>query len=168
MTLDLHDFIRNKMRMTHIYQPVMIKVLLENSGEATVDQIAASILSYDQSQLEYYGLRTKNMVGRVLTKNSVVEPIKNGQKIIGYKLITDDLTEAQTASLVSLCEEHIDGYINKRSGRSKAAKRIGTLFTSIVSPSRTCVTLPVNTVCSEDTLGAASCALWQWYGCEPA
>ena len=114
MTLDLHDFIRNKMRMTHIYQPVMIKVLLENSGEATVDQIAASILSYDQSQLEYYGLRTKNMVGRVLTKNSVVEPIKNGQKIIGYKLITDDLKEAQTASLVSLCEEHIDGYINKR------------------------------------------------------
>ena len=153
MTLDLHDFIRNKMRMTHIYQPVMIKVLLENSGEATVEQIAASILSYDQSQLEYYGLRTKNMVGRVLTNNSVVQPIKSGQKITGYKLNTDGLTEAQTASLVCLCEEHIDGYINKRSGQSKAAKRIGTLFTSIVSPSRTCVTAPVNTVSS-----ATACA----------
>ena len=114
MTLDLYDFICNKMRMTHIYQPVMIKVMLENGGKATVDQIAASILSYDQSQLEYYGLRTKNMVGRVLTKNSVVEPIKSGQKITGYKLTTDDLTEAQTASLVRLCEERIDGYINKR------------------------------------------------------
>ena len=97
MTLDLHDFICNKMRMTHIYQPVMIKVLLENGGKATVDQIAASILSYDQSQLEYYGLRTKNMVGRVLTKNSVIEPIKSGHKITGYKLTTDDLTVAQTA-----------------------------------------------------------------------
>ena len=79
--------------------------MLENGGKATVDQIAASILSYDQSQLEYYGLRTKNMVGRVLTKNSVVEPIKSGPKITGYKLTTDDLTEAQTASLVRLCEE---------------------------------------------------------------
>ena len=44
MTLDLYDFICNKMRMPHSYQPVMIKVMLENGGKATVDQIAASIL----------------------------------------------------------------------------------------------------------------------------
>ena len=29
---DLEDFIKNKMRMSHIYQPVMLKVLLENGG----------------------------------------------------------------------------------------------------------------------------------------
>ena len=64
MTIDLQDFIINRMRMSHIYQPVMLKVLLENDGEATVDQIASSLLSYDSSQVEYYGLRTKVMVGK--------------------------------------------------------------------------------------------------------
>ena len=114
MTIDLQDFINNKMRMSHIYQPVMLKVLLKSDGEATVDQIASSLLSYDQSQAEYYALRTKNMVGKVLANNGVVEPIKSGRKITGYKLLVDTLTEAQTASLINLCDKYITDYINKR------------------------------------------------------
>ena len=114
MTVDLLDFINNEMRMSHIYQPVMLKVLLQSDGEATVDQIASSLLSYDQSQVEYYALRTKNMVGKVLANNSVVEPIKTGRKIIGYRLLTNTLTEAQTASLINICDKHIRTYINKR------------------------------------------------------
>ena len=66
------------MRMSHIYQPVMIKTLLGNGGAATTEEIATNLLAYDQSQVEYYALRTKNMVGKVLTKNGVVEPIKDG------------------------------------------------------------------------------------------
>ena len=37
---DLEDFIRTRMRMSHIYQPVMLKVLLENGGHASVEEIA--------------------------------------------------------------------------------------------------------------------------------
>jgi hypothetical protein len=49
MTLDLEEYITKRMQMSHIYQPVMLKVLLENSGEASVDQIASALLTYDQS-----------------------------------------------------------------------------------------------------------------------
>ena len=56
MTIDLHDYITNQMKMSHIYQPVMLKVLLENNGEASIEQIASALLSYDQSQVEYYGI----------------------------------------------------------------------------------------------------------------
>ena len=66
---ELQDFIRNKMRMSHIYQPVMLIELLRNNGSATVNQIARSLLDRDISQVEYYEHITKSMVGRVLTKN---------------------------------------------------------------------------------------------------
>ena len=77
----LEEFIRNRMRMSHIYQPVMLKVLLEGSGTASLEEIAKALLSYDPPQIEYYGLRTKRMVGDVLTKNGVVERNQEGKSI---------------------------------------------------------------------------------------
>ena len=107
MTIDLHDYITNRMKMSHIYQPVMLKVLLENNGEASIEQIASALLSYDQSQVEYYGIRTKQMVGKVLTNNGVVEPVKSGRRTTGFKLNAEALSEAQRASLVALCDDNI-------------------------------------------------------------
>ena len=73
-----------------------------------------SLLSYDQSQVEYYTLRTKNMVGKVLAKNGVVEPIKDGRQIIGYCLTEATHTDAQRAALKAMCDEAIDAYISNR------------------------------------------------------
>ena len=111
---DLMHFISKQMRMSHIYQPVMIKALLENGGEATTDEIAKALLAYDQSQVEYYSLRTNNMVGKVLTNNGVAEPIKNGRQIMGYRLTETTHTEAQRAALQAMCDEAINAYISKR------------------------------------------------------
>jgi ATP adenylyltransferase len=117
MTLDLEEYINKRMQMSHIYQPVMLKVLLENSGEASVDQIASALLTYDQSQVEYYGKRTKQMVGKVLTKNGVVEPIRSGRATKGYRLNSEALTEAQRASLIAKCDKSISDYLDKRGDR---------------------------------------------------
>ena len=57
------------MRMSHVYQPVMIRNLLKNKGTADSSKIAKDLLAYDVSQVEYYQLITKNMVGKVLTNN---------------------------------------------------------------------------------------------------
>ena len=65
----LCDFLHNKMRMSHVYQPTMIKELLQRNGRATVRQIAIQLLLQDRSQVEYYEYITKNMVGKVLVKN---------------------------------------------------------------------------------------------------
>mgnify|MGYP006078655949 CR=1 FL=1 len=110
----LGDFIQNRMRMSHIYQPVMIKALLQSGGEAATEEIAKSLLAYDQSQVEYYSIRTKTMVGKVLTNNGVVVPIKDGRQIIGYRLTETTHTEAQRAALQAMCDEAIDAYISKR------------------------------------------------------
>jgi len=114
VTIDLHNYITNRMRMSHIYQPVMLKVLLENDGEASVEQIASALLSYDQSQIEYYGIRTKEMVGKVLTANGVVEPIKQGRTTLGFRLNVGVASGPHTASLIALCDNAIERYLNKR------------------------------------------------------
>ena len=113
MTIDLNDYITNRMKMSHIYQPVMLKVLLENNGEASIEQIVSALLSYDQSQVEYYGIRKKQMVGKVLTNNGVVKPVKRGKRTTGFKLKSETISEAQRASLVALCDDNKD-YLNKR------------------------------------------------------
>lgn len=110
----LKDFISQRMRMSHIYQPVMLKTLIDNDGEASVEDVSKALLSYDQSQVEYYSLRTKSMVGKVLVKNGVIEPIKNSNKIVGYRLNVGDLTEPQRTALTALCDHSIEDYISKR------------------------------------------------------
>ena len=104
---DLKHFISKQMRMSHIYQPVMIKTLLHSGGKATTGVIATSLLAYDQFQVEYYTLRTKAMVGKVLTNNGVVEPIKDGRQITGCRLTETTHTNAQRAPLEAMCEEAI-------------------------------------------------------------
>ena len=47
----LRDCIESRMRMSHIYQPLRIKSLIEAGGSATVRQLAQQFLLKDESQL---------------------------------------------------------------------------------------------------------------------
>lgn len=110
----LEEYIRRSMRMSHIYQPVMLRVLLENGGQADIETIAKALLSYDRSQVEYYEIRTKNMVGKVLTQNGITEPLKDGKRISGYKLNIPSLSDSEKATILQLCDARLAEYIDKR------------------------------------------------------
>jgi hypothetical protein len=69
----LAHFIINKMRMSHLYQPVMLMELLAKGGKCNELEIASSLLAHDESQIEYYTEITNNMVARVLRNNGVVQ-----------------------------------------------------------------------------------------------
>ena len=62
-TMRLSDYLKGQMRMSHIYQPVMIWTLLDKGGNASIREIAREIAGYDEAMLEYYEERVKNMVG---------------------------------------------------------------------------------------------------------
>jgi ATP adenylyltransferase len=96
--------------MSHIYQPVMLMSLLQNSGRASITDIAKTILSRDQSQIEYYEKITRDMVGRVLRNHGIVT--KDGQtfKLVDYETLTD----AQRHELIALCQQKLDEYLEKR------------------------------------------------------
>ena len=65
----LAEYINRRMRMSHIYQPLMLMELLGRRSPAPAEDIAWRILGEDSSQIEYYSERVKRMVWRVLTSN---------------------------------------------------------------------------------------------------
>ena len=107
----LSDFILNQMRMSHIYQPVMLIEILKKNGSASTNDIAKALLSYDISQVEYYEHITKNMVGKVLTKSrGVTSKDKNQYHLNEF----ENLDEEEIKKLVIYCEEKIENFIEKR------------------------------------------------------
>src|SRR4029453_11780871 len=74
----LRRFLESQMRMSHIYQPLMLRTILQGGGTATARQIAAAFLAEDESQLEYYEAITNRMPGKVLRRHGVVE--RNGDR----------------------------------------------------------------------------------------
>lgn len=108
---DLKQFITEDMRMSHIYQPVMLIELLKNKGQASVEQIAQAILNRDPTQIEYYSEIVKNMVGKVLTKNRGITDKEGNQ----YKLKgAEELTGEEVLELMNLLEDKIHEYEEKR------------------------------------------------------
>ena len=106
----LADFVGRRMRMSHIYQPVMLMTLLKHRGACSEREIAQAILSHDESQTEYYQKITRDMVGRVLRSHGIVT--RDGQT---YRLKDyDDLAAEQVETLVALCQAKLDTYIAQR------------------------------------------------------
>lgn len=122
---DLIDFIRDKrkMRMSHIYKPVMLQTVLQNGGKATRDEIAKAILQRDTSQIEYYSDIVRDMPGPRLIRDGVLE--RNDRT---YSLATafKFLTEEQCQQIEAACEQRIEEDLESRNvdpyahrGRSK-------------------------------------------------
>lgn len=123
--------------MAHVYQPVMIRALLQNGGSESIDRLASEILSRDQSQVEYYESIVKNMVGRVLSNHDVVMKAGQEYKLNGF----EELSAEQRQELITICDSKIAEYENKRgeaiwSHRSKSAGYIsGTLRYEVLKKS---------------------------------
>jgi diadenosine tetraphosphate (Ap4A) HIT family hydrolase len=108
----LSDFIQNEMRMSHVYQPVMLRTLLTHRGEASVREIAKALLSEDQSQIEYYEQITKRMVGKVLTTNrGITTKTRDAYSLNGFS----ELSKGEQDELVALCDGKIAEFLDRRS-----------------------------------------------------
>ena len=118
----LKKFIVDDMRMTHVYQPVMLIELLNSNGKATVRQIAQAILNEDPTQIEYYSQVVKNMVGNVLTKN---RNITTREREVYTLNGAEQLTADQIEQLTNLCKQKIAEYEAKREGAHWDHRRRG-------------------------------------------
>lgn len=107
----LKAFLSSGIRMSHVYQPVMLRRLLVGGGRATRREIAEEILLRDPTQIEYYETIVRDMVGRVLTaKGDLVR--KDGAS---YRLPeADTLSSDELAELIADCDGLIDGYEARR------------------------------------------------------
>ncbi|SEN30089.1 HIT domain-containing protein [Nitrosomonas marina] len=109
---ELAQFIKKKMRMSHIYQPILLIQLLENKGKCHEREIATALLSHDESQIEYYTAITNNMVGKVLRNHNVVHKDKSTKE---YSLIDfHELSDDQRYKLIALCKTRLLDFIECR------------------------------------------------------
>jgi ATP adenylyltransferase len=106
---ELYDFIDNKMRMSHIYQPLLIKTLVEAGGSATVRQLAQQFVIEDESQLQYYENTIKRMPVKVLKSHGIVSDQKS---LISLNI--KKFTFKEKSQLKRICEEKIQQYLEKR------------------------------------------------------
>jgi diadenosine tetraphosphate (Ap4A) HIT family hydrolase len=125
----LKRYINERMKMSHVYQPVMLRTILSNGGEATTTQIAKALLSRDISQIEYYEERVKQMVGKVLVKNDIVSKDKNIYRIPDFAELTDD----EVTDLIKDCDLKLEAFLAKRgdSAWSHRTKSSGYISGSI-------------------------------------
>jgi diadenosine tetraphosphate (Ap4A) HIT family hydrolase/5-methylcytosine-specific restriction endonuclease McrA len=122
MTYDqLIDFVERRMRMSHIYQPVMLLTLLQHDGQCSETDIAKAISVHDPTQIEYYEAITRNMVGRVLTRHGVVK--RDGKRF--SLLSAEALTKGQRTELRRLLETKLDQYVAKRGERIWQHRKLG-------------------------------------------
>ena len=104
---DLEEYIKHRMRMTHIYQPLMIKTLLESGNVASTEQIARGFLDNDTSQLDYYKSITKRWPRITLKRHGIISYAKDT-----YTLLLDgEITDEQRQRLVKLCDMRLSRFI---------------------------------------------------------
>ena len=100
--------------MSHVYQPLMLKILIQNGGWASTRDVASSFLAQDDSQIDYYAEITKRMPGKVLGAHQLVE-----REGAGYRLVPDvqGLTPDERTALIRLCDEAVEAYRRRRGDR---------------------------------------------------
>ena len=108
--LRLRGFIAERMRMSHVYQPLMLMELLGRRSPAPAQDVARRILGEDVTQIEYYTERVKRMVGKVLTGNDITRCEKGT-----YALVCgEELSDAERDQLLDLCRQRLDAFREQR------------------------------------------------------
>ena len=95
--------------MQHIYLPLLIGQLVDSGGSATLRQLAQSVLAQDESQLQYYEKRLKEMPLKVLKKHDII--CTDGNLV---SLNVKKLTFEQKSHLKMLCEKGLQEFIVKK------------------------------------------------------
>ena len=105
---NLRDFLLNKMSMSHVYQPLLIRALVDSGGSATIRQLAQDFLKQDESQLIYYEKRIKEMPAKILAKHGVID--KQDDLL---SLTVKRLTLEQKAEIRKICDQKLQDFIIK-------------------------------------------------------
>jgi predicted house-cleaning noncanonical NTP pyrophosphatase (MazG superfamily) len=110
---ELKTFLMDKMSMTEIYQPVIIKELLQHGGTRTKDQLAVALADYDLSVKDYYRKIVMRWPKITLTKHNVVDYQRKGEK---WNLIA---SFNDSEELIKICDSKISEWLENKRNREK-------------------------------------------------
>ena len=103
------EFIERDMRMSHIYQPLLIRMLVESGGESTLRDLALRFVTFNEAELRQMEATLKKMPVQVLSKRGWVERDGNTVKL---KVPIKDLRERSL--VIGACEKRLHEHIAAR------------------------------------------------------
>ena len=108
---DLTEFLRDRMEMTDVYQPVIIRELLLHNGKRTKAELAAAIAAHDLAAKDYYEKIVMRWPKKTLTKHGIVEYLPQERT---FRLIADPGDAASRRRAIRLCEERLGEHLEKK------------------------------------------------------
>ena len=112
---ELVDFIENKMRMSHIYQPLLIQSLVESGGQATLRELAVKFLTEEEAEIREMMKTIKKMPVHVLSaKNkSRKKPIVEEEDGV-VRLLVEPSDLKERSEILGACARRLHEYVAKR------------------------------------------------------
>jgi hypothetical protein len=107
------------MRMSHVYQPLMLMELLGRRSPTPPPQdVARRILGEDVTQIDYSTERVKRMVGKVLNGNGITRYDQGAYDLVGGVAegfcAAVELSDAEREELLQLCRQRLDAFREQR------------------------------------------------------
>ena len=116
-TPDLLEFLRSRMSMTDVYQPVVVKELLLHKGTCTKAELATALAGHDLAVQEYYERIVMRWPKITLTKHGIIEYERKGSifRLLPYPMRAEDRDEA-----MAICDEKIATWLERKRSRERA------------------------------------------------
>ncbi|MDA1029220.1 MAG: HNH endonuclease [Bacteroidetes bacterium] len=109
---DLHTFLTEKMSMSEVYQPVIIKHLIKKGGRCSKEDLAARLADNDRSVQEYYQRILMRWPKETLTKHHIVSYDKSTKE---FRLLLDSKGD-NLETLVQECDTKIEEWLVYKRG----------------------------------------------------
>lgn len=106
---ELLEFIEQKMKLSHVYQPLLIGLLIRAGGTATLRSLARDFASADEANVSFYENRIKQMPVKVLASHGVIK--RTGELV---SLEVSKLSFEQKSSLLAACETRMAKFTKER------------------------------------------------------
>jgi len=112
---ELIAFIDDEMRMSHIYQPLLIQTLVESGGQATLRELAVKFLTQEEAEIQEMMKTIKKMPVHVLSaknksrKKAIVEE-RDGV----VRLLAQPADLKERAEVLGACAKRLHEYVAAR------------------------------------------------------
>ncbi len=109
MATNLKQFLLSKMRMSGPYQPIVIKNIILNDGEVSIDKVAEDLSRCDPESQKYYRSKLAIFPKQVLANHKVAELKDNKWRF--FKDLIFDTSERE--EILKICDSKLDDYYAK-------------------------------------------------------
>lgn len=115
----LLDFLRVRMSMSNVYQPVVIRELLLHDGRRTKKDLARSLAEHDLAAQKYYEDVVMRWPKKTLTKHGIIRYERKGSQ---FYLLNYPEDGALRSEAIQLCDDKIREFLESANSRERTSK----------------------------------------------